>query len=94
MGRHGTVRKLTGIGILLVGLVVVVVAGIIAVLLYRVGRRLRIVGALGWLLGDVVNDLRSSVMDALRTVALVDDAPRASDWKSVVARTHHRKGLG
>ena len=94
MGRHGTVRKLAGIGTLLAGLVVVVVVSIVAVLLYRAGRRLGIVGALGWLLGDVVDDLRSSVMDALRAVALVDDAPRASDWESVVARTHHRKGLG
>ena len=94
MGRHGTIRKLAGIGTLLTGLVVVVVASIVAVLLFRVGRRLGVMGALVWLLGDVVDDLRSSVVDALRAVAPVDDAPRASDWESLVARTHHRKGLG
>lgn len=94
MGRHGTIRRLAGIGTLLAGLVVVVVASIVAVLLFRVGRRLGVMGALVWLLGDVVDDLRSSVVDAIRAVAPVDDAPRASDWESVVARTHHRKGLG
>lgn len=93
MGRHGTVRKLAGIGTLLAGLMIVVVVSITAVLLFRMGRRLGIVGVVVWLLGNIVDDIRSSIMDALRTLAFVDDAPRAGDWEGVVARTHDGEGL-
>ena len=53
---HGTIRKLAGIGAVFAALIMLVVASIVGVLVFRAGRRVGLVGAVVWLFGDVLHD--------------------------------------
>lgn len=91
---HGPIRKLMNLSAIFTLGIVVVVAIVTGILIFRAARRVGIVAALYWWLDDLLNDFGSDTFaNVLRTLAFVDDPSSSGEGERFVPRSHYGKSL-